>query len=99
MKGGGIVGIIDLRHTLNEFLRDLGNCGYSVRPSQRRKGYGTEMLRLLRKIAANAGMRELYLSVERDNEPSIKTIVKNSGVYERSFAFEGEPADVYKIVL
>ena len=32
-----IVGIIDLRHTLNEFLKDLGNCGYSVRPSERRK--------------------------------------------------------------
>ena len=33
-----IVGIIDLRHTLNDFLKDLGNCGYSVRPSERRKG-------------------------------------------------------------
>jgi predicted acetyltransferase len=30
-----IIGIIDLRHTLNEFLKDLGNCGYSVRPSER----------------------------------------------------------------
>ena len=94
-----IVGIIDLRHTLNDFLKDLGNCGYSVRPSQRRKGYGTEMLRLLRKAAAQAGMGELYLSVERDNKPSVKTIVKNGGVYERSFAFEGGQADVYKIVL
>lgn len=27
-----IVGIIDLRHTLNDFLKDFGNCGYSVRP-------------------------------------------------------------------
>ncbi|MCI8645494.1 MAG: GNAT family N-acetyltransferase [Firmicutes bacterium] len=94
-----IVGIIDLRHTLNDFLKDLGNCGYSVRPSQRRKGYGTEMLRLLRKAAAYAGMGELHLSVERDNEPSVKTIVKNGGVYERSFAFEGGQADVYKIAL
>ena len=32
-----IVGIIDLRHTLNDFLKDLGHCGYSVRPSERRK--------------------------------------------------------------
>lgn len=35
---GRIVGIIDLRHTLNDFLKDLGNCGYSVRPSERKKG-------------------------------------------------------------
>ena len=39
-----IIGIIDLRHTLNDFLKNLGNCGYSVRPSERRKGYATEML-------------------------------------------------------
>ena len=32
-----IVGIIDLRHELNDFLKDFGNSGYSVRPSQRRK--------------------------------------------------------------
>ena len=94
-----IVGIIDLRHTLNDFLKDLGNCGYSVRPSERKKGYATEMLRLLLPIAANAGMKELYLSVERDNEASIKTIVKNGGKHERSFEFEGEQADIYKIIL
>lgn len=34
---GRIIGIIDLRHTLNAFLKDLGNCGYSVRPSERKK--------------------------------------------------------------
>lgn len=32
-----IIGIIDLRHTLNEFLKDFGNSGYSVRPSERKK--------------------------------------------------------------
>ena len=38
-ESGRIVGIIDLRHTLNDFLKDFGNCGYSVRPSERRKGH------------------------------------------------------------
>ncbi len=53
-----IVGIIDLRHTLNDFLKDFGNSGYSVRPSQRQKGYATEMLRQVLDIARRAGLTE-----------------------------------------
>ena len=92
-----LVGVIDLRHELNDFLKDFGNSGYSVRPSERRKGYATEMLRLIIKRAAEIGIRQLQLSVERTNEPSVKTIIKNGGRYERSFTFEGEEADVYMI--
>lgn len=94
-----IIGIIDLRHTLNEFLKDLGNCGYSVRPSERRKGYASEMLRQILQVAKEAGMKELHISVERENIASVKVIQKNDGVYERSFPFENELADIYRIVL
>ena len=94
-----IVGIIDLRHTLNEFLKDFGNSGYSVRPSMRKKGYATKMLSLIINVAKEAGMTQLQLSVERDNEPSVKTIVNNGGGYKRSFEFQGESADVYMIEL
>ena len=41
------------------------------------------------RLAKEAGLESLQLSVERDNEPSIKTILKNGGKYERSFEFEG----------
>lgn len=94
-----IVGIIDLRHTLNEFLKDLGNCGYSVRPSERKKGYASQMLHLLLPAARDAGLTQLHISVERENTASVKVIQKNGGVYERSFSFEGKPADIYKIIL
>ncbi len=96
---GRIIGIIDLRHTLNEFLKDLGNCGYSVRPSERKKGYATEMLRQLIWVAKEAEMNELHISVEKENVASVKVIQKNGGVYERSFSFEGETADIYKFAL
>ena len=93
-----IVGIIDLRHELKGFLVDFGNTGYSVRPSERRKGYATQMLQQIIEIAKESGMDTLQLSVERQNTPSIKTITHNGGVYERSFEFEGDQADVYRIV-
>ena len=92
-----IVGIIDLRHELNDYLKDFGNSGYSVRPSERRKGYATQMLGLIIRRASELKMRRLQLGVERTNEASVKTITKNGGVYERSFLFEGEEADIYMI--
>ena len=92
-----IIGIIDLRHELNDFLKDFGNSGYSVRPTERRKGYATQMLRLILERAHQIGMEKIQLSVERSNEASVKTILKNGGKYERSFTFEGAEADVYMI--
>ena len=92
---GRIVGIIDLRHTLNDFLKDLGNCGYSVRPSERKKGYASEMLSQLLKTAKEAGMKELHISVEKENAASVKVIRKNGGAYERSFSCGGGAAGIY----
>lgn len=98
-KDRKIIGIIDLRHELNDFLKNFGNSGYSVRPTERKKGYATEMLAQVCEIAKAAGLKKLQLSVEKDNIASIKTIKKNGGVYERSFVFENEKADIYQIQL
>ncbi len=44
-------------------------------------------------------MKQLYISVEKENTASIKVIQKNGNVYERSFYFENKIADIYKIEL
>lgn len=94
-----IVGIIDLRHTLNEFLVDFGNCGFSVRPSERKKGYATEMLRQLLIVAKEAGLNEIHLSVNHNNLYSIRTIIKNGGKFERSFEHDSKQMNSYRIEL
>ena len=57
------------------------------------------MLGLLTVRARAAGLRELHISVERDNIPSVRVIKGRGGVYERSFTHDGAGADVYLIAL
>lgn len=48
----------------------------SVRPSERKKGYATEILKQICFVARKHGMKQLQLSVEKNNVASIKTIEK-----------------------
>ncbi len=96
-EGDRIVGIIDLRHELIGILKDAGHCGYSVRPSERKKGYATEMLSQIIRRAGQIGIDVFQLAADRSNEVSIKIIKNAGGKYERSFIFEGEEADIFLI--
>ena len=99
MDDGEIVGIIDLRHELKGDLCDYGHCGYSVRPDLRRRGYATQMLRLVLDVARAAGMTEVTVTAERSNTASVRTIEKCGGTLLRTFEYDSQPADVYRIAL
>lgn len=43
-----LIGFVDIRHELNEFLKSYGgHIGIGIRPTERRKGYGSIILRKL----------------------------------------------------
>ena len=97
---GRIVGMIDLRHRLNDFLAKIGgHIGYSVRPDERRKGYAKTMLRLVLSEARERGIDRALVTCDDDNIGSARTIEANGGVLECVAQFEGETIRRYWITL
>jgi predicted acetyltransferase len=96
---GTIVGIVNLRNTITDFYKDSGHIGYSVRPSERNKGYATEILKQVLKIAKDQELEEIYLVCKQSNEPSRKTIIRNCGVLTRKFEKDMNIYEEYKIIL
>ena len=86
-----VVGVIDLRHHINHPVLGTwgGHCGYSVRPSERGKGYAKEMLRLNIQNAKSIGIEKLLITCDVKNQASEKTILANGGVYEKTIDVDG----------
>ena len=78
-----VVGMLQIRHYFNEYLEKYsGHIGYSVRPSERRKGYATAMLHDALPRCRELGITDVLISCLTDNEGSRRTILHNGGVYE-----------------
>ena len=76
-----IVGMIDIRLALNDFLKKYGgNIGYSIRPTERRKGYNKINLYLALKFCQEKGLEEVLLDCDYDNYGSAKTIISLCGI-------------------
>lgn len=78
-----IIGMINIRHYLNEYLSKFGgHVGYSVRPSQRNKGYAKVMLELAKQYLQEKGLKKILLTCDDTNIASIKTIESCGGLLE-----------------
>lgn len=94
-----IVGMIDVRHALKEEMKEFGgNIGYSVRPSERGKGYANLMLELALTFAKELGLSSVILTCDKNNPASWKVIQKQGGILVKEYLHEnGVVVQVYKI--
>lgn len=92
------VGAVNIRHYLNEkLLHDGGHIGDGIRPSERGKGYGTQMIALALRECDRLGIRRVLMCCDRDNAASARTIQKNGGVLENEIDVDGVPVQRYWI--
>lgn len=70
-----IVGMINIRLALNEKLKKFGgHIGYSIRPSERQKGYNKINLYLGLLICQKHGIKEVLMDCDKNNIASAKTM-------------------------
>ncbi len=85
-----LVGIIDIRHTLDDKLADVGgHIGYSIRKSERRKGYAKEMLGLALEKCRELKILEVLITCDKENHASARTIIANGGTFQDEVMDEG----------
>src|SRR6266508_6486627 len=84
------IGLLTLRLQLNEqFLLSGGHIGYVIRPSKRRRGYGTTLLRLGLEQARARGLHRVLLTCDETNSASKKMIEANGGQLENEVIVPG----------
>ena len=84
-----IVGIINARHELNNYLLNFGgHIGYSVRKSERRKGYAKAMLSYTVNFLFSLGLEKILITCDKNNIASKRTIESCSGILDNEVATE-----------
>ena len=81
-----IVGMINIRLVLNERLSHYGgHIGYSIRPTERGKGYNNINLYLGLKVCRKYGIERIFMDADLENPASWKTMEAFGGVRIREY--------------
>ena len=80
---GRALGFLNLRLRLNEgLLNYAGHIGYSIRPSERGKGYAKESLRQGLQFGKEKNIKKALVTCSTENPASRAVIVANGGLFE-----------------
>ena len=90
-----IVGMVQYRYDAEDEFK----IGYSVRPSERGKGYAKWMLKQVLMWCQNRGMKEVIIACESSNIASKNVIIKNEGIYIETIYIKSIELEKYRIIL
>jgi predicted acetyltransferase len=83
IDGSTYLGRLAIRHRLTAFLLEQGgHIGYDVRPTARRRGHATAMLRAALPVAKELGLSSVLVTCDSDNAASRKVIESAGGIFE-----------------
>lgn len=100
MRNTRILGAINIRHCLNDYLFNYGgHIGYGIRPSEREKGYATRMLSMALPLVKQLGVTRVLITCDQENIASAKTIKANGGVLENEVIEDNSITQRYWIEL
>lgn len=95
-----ILGAINVRHTLNDYLLRLGgHIGYGIRPSARRQGHASAMLKKALDYCQSLGMARALLTCDKENTNSAHTIQRAGGILESELPEDNRITQRYWITL
>ena len=95
-----IVGMINIRLALNDFLRtEGGHIGYCIRPTERRKHYATEMLKKALEVYDTMSIKEVLLGCDKENVASAGVIKNCGGELIEEFYSETFKAEIQRYVI
>ena len=82
-EAGQALGFLNLRLRLNDYLLEKGgHIGYSIRPSERGKGYAKEALRQGLQVAKEKNIKRALVTCSTENPASRAVILANGGQLE-----------------
>lgn len=89
-----LIGATSLRHYLTvEGYHTWGHIGYGVRPSERRKGCGVQMLKMMLEEAGHKKIRKALVACHTSNTGSVKVIERCNGRLENIVADPNEEGE------
>ena len=99
---GRLIGFVHIRPWLTEKdIEIYGHIGYAVRPSERRKGYGTQMMRYALHFCKEKGLKRAVAGCYKENAASAGVLRKSGGVLykEGDFYTPGVMSQYYEYYL